>query len=98
MQNEFHQFLVFRFAEPFDERLRGQRDPELEGCETVFGEAVIEECGYVYGGRAELFLLLYEVGAADESDCHFVAEGGEEGQHFGLDALRVLCQLQYWQL
>lgn len=75
-----------------------KRLAEFECREPVFREAVVKERGYVDGGRAELFLLLDEVGAADESNCHFVAQGGEQGEHFGFDALwEVLC-VSYWQL
>lgn len=62
---------------------------ELVGCQAVLGEAEVEERGYVDGRGAELFLLLDEVGAADEADGAFLTEGGEEGEHFGGDGLVV---------
>ena len=82
-QDPVHELFVCGFAEPGDERGRGEGDAHAEGCETVLGEREVEEGGYREGGGAELFLLFDEVGAADEADGAFVAEGGEEGEHFG---------------
>ncbi len=83
VQDEPHQLLVPGFADVGDEGVRGHLDAELVGCEAVLGEAEIEHVrdGRL-GGVAELFLLFYEVGAADEADGYFLAEGGEEGGHF----------------
>ena len=65
----------------------GQWDTEFVGGQTVFGEAEVEEGGYGDGGGADLLLLFGEVGAADEADGYFMAQGGEKGEHFKGDGL-----------
>lgn len=80
MQDKVDELLVFIFADPFDETVGGQFLAELEGCEAVFCEAKVEErCDGDAGWFADLFLLLVEVGAADETDSAFLTEGGENG-------------------
>lgn len=88
VQDEFGQLFVFLLADPGDEAVRGEGHAHAVGRQTVLGEAKVEEGGYGDGGGAELFLLLDEVGAADEADGDFVAESGEELEHFGGD---ILC-------
>ena len=50
--------------------------------QPVLGEAEVEEGRDGDGGRAELFLLLDEVGAPDEANGAFVTQGGEELEDF----------------
>jgi hypothetical protein len=83
LQAELGELLVLFFPEPSDEGGRGEGFTETESTEAVFGEAEVEEGGYVYGIAAELFLLFFEVGAANVANGDFLAEGGEEGEHFG---------------
>ena len=87
VQEEFYQLLVVVFAEPLDEAVARERLAHAVGGEAVFREAEVEEGGDGDGGGAELFLLLVVVGAADEADGDFVAELGEEEEHFGGDIL-----------
>lgn len=83
MQDKIHQLFVFRLAQPSDERVCCEWSTEFVGRESVFREAVVEERGYgLVGWDAELFLLLGEVGAADEADGYFLPERGEESEHF----------------
>lgn len=82
-QAEVHELLVLVLAQPGDEAVPRQRLAQSVGGEAVFRKGEVEEGGHVDGGRAELFLLFDEVGAADEADGAFVAEGGEEGEDFG---------------
>jgi hypothetical protein len=87
VQDEAHQLLVLRLADPLDEAVGGQLLAEPVGCEAVLGEAEIEHGGDVDVGAAELFLLFDEVAAADEADGDFLAQAHEEGEHFGGGAL-----------
>ena len=82
-EHEIHKLFVFFLAEPADEAGAGEGLAETVGYESVFGKTEIEEGGYGDVGCAELFLLFYEVGAADEADGALVAELGEEGEHGG---------------
>ena len=87
MQNPVDEVFVLVVAEPLDERRGGEGDAHPVGGQAVLGEAVVEEGGYGDFGGAELFLLLDEVGAADEADGDVVAEGAEEGEHGRRDGL-----------
>jgi hypothetical protein len=87
VQDEAHELFVVVLADPLDERVRGERHAHADGRQAVLGEAEVEEVGHGDAGGAELFLLLGEVGAADEADGDFVAEGGEELEHLGGDGL-----------
>ena len=81
-KQEIDQLLVRVLAEPLDERMRGQRHAHTDSGEPVLREAEVEEGGYRDAGGAELLLLFGEVRAANEADRDFVAEGGEELEHF----------------
>lgn len=84
MQNKLDEFLVSLLADPLDEAVGRQLLAQLEGRQAILGEAEVEQGGDGYtGGFADLLLLLFEVGAADEADGAFLAEGGEGGQDFG---------------
>lgn len=83
MQHKPHKLLVLVLAQPLYEAVTCEGYAEFIGCEPVFAETEVEHGGDGDGGGAELLLLFGEVGAADESDGYFVAEGGEEGEHFG---------------
>lgn len=86
-QAEIDQLLVLLLAQPPNKARAWQFLAQPVGSEAVLREAEIEERGHGYGGCAELFLLLYEVGATDEADGAFVAEGGEQLEHGGGDVL-----------
>lgn len=99
VQDEAHQLLVLVLADILDEAVGGQRVAELVGGKAILGKAEVEEGGDVHRGGAELFLLLDEIGAADEADGTFLAEGGEEGEHFGGDGLGIglgVSSLIFW--
>lgn len=84
VQDKLDEVFVVVLADVLDEGVGGEGLAELEGGEAVFGEAKVEEGGYGHAeGVAELFLLLGEVGAADEADGDFLAELGEEEEDFG---------------
>jgi hypothetical protein len=87
VQDEAHQLLVVVLPNPLDEAVRRERHTHTDRREPVLREAEVEEGGDGDAGGAELFLLLGEVGAADEADGDFVAQGGEELQHLGRDGL-----------
>ena len=87
VQHEAHQLLVLLFADVLDEAVGGQLLAQLVGSQAVLGEAEVEEGRHVRVGRAELFLLLDEVGAAYEADGDFLAEAGEELEDLGGGAL-----------
>ncbi len=86
-QAEIDQLLVLLLAQPPNEARARQLPAQSVCSQAVLGEAEIEERCHGYGGCAELFLLLDEVGAADEADGAFVAEGGEKLEHGGGDVL-----------
>ena len=86
-QTEVHQFLVVIFAQPLDEAVARQRYSHTVRREPVFGEAEVEEGRYGNRRRAELFLLLDEVGAPDEANGAFVTQNGEELEHLRSDGL-----------
>ena len=87
VQDELDQLLVVVLADPLDERVRRERYAHADRRQAVLGEAEVEEVGDGDAGGAELLLLLGQVGAADEADGDFVAEGGEELEHLGGDRL-----------
>lgn len=62
---EVDELLVAVLAEPLDEAVAGERHAEPVGRQPVLREAEVEERRDGDGGRAELLLLLGEVGAAD---------------------------------
>jgi len=98
---EVDQLLVAVLAEPLDEAVAGQRLVEPVRREAVLREAEVEERRDGYGGRAELFLLLGEVGASDllrwsdlglsrgvgvgVGSCYGAEEGGREGWDWETD-------------
>ena len=86
-QTKVCQLLVLFFAQPLDEAVTRQRDPHPVGHESIFGETEVEEGCYSNRRRAELFLLLDEVGAPDEADGTFVTQGGQELEHLRGDGL-----------
>lgn len=81
--------LIALLAEPSDKTLTGQWLPKPVRGEAIFGEAEIKHGGHRDGRRAELFLLLGIIGAADVPDGAFVTEGREELQHGGGSMLKV---------
>lgn len=87
VQDELDQLLVVVLADPLDEAVRRERHAHADGGQPVLREAEVEEGGDGDAGGAELFLLLGEVGAADEADGDFMAEGGEELEHLRGDGL-----------
>lgn len=88
VQAEVGKLLVFVLANVLDEAVGGQLLAELEGLETVLGEAVVEKGGDRDAcGLTELLLLLDEVGATDETDGAFLTELTEEGEDFGRGGL-----------
>lgn len=78
MQQDLDQLLVFLLADPLDEAVGRERHAEFVGCQPVLRKAEVEERRHGDRGGAELFLLFGEVGAADEADGYFLAEGGEQ--------------------
>lgn len=78
---EIDQLLVFLLAQPSNEALACQLLPQSIGREPILRETEVEEGCHGDLGGAELFLLFHEVGAADETDGHFVTEGREELKH-----------------
>lgn len=88
VEAEVCELLVLVLANPLDEAVGGKGLTELEGGQTVLGEAEVEERGDGdTSGLAQLLLLLHQVGAADEAHGALGAEGLEEGEHFGGDIL-----------
>lgn len=91
VQDKVGKLLVLILTNPLDEAVGGERLTQLVCGQAVLGEAVVEEGGDRHaGGLAELLLLLDEVGAADEANGAFAAEGLEEGEDFGRGILEVL--------
>ena len=87
MQDKTDKLLVLVLANVLDEAVGGERLAQLVRRQAVLGEAEVEERGHVHRRRAELLLLLDQVGTADEADGAFLAEGRKEGEHFGGDGL-----------
>lgn len=87
VQAEVDELLVVLLADVLDEAAGGQLLAELVCGQAVLGEAPVEEGDDVDGVRAELLLLLDEIGAADKADGAPFTEAGEEGEHFGGDDL-----------
>jgi hypothetical protein len=85
MQDEPTEQFVLVLANPFDEARAGQRLAHFVGSEAILGEAKVEQGGDGDVCGAELFLLLGEIGAADEANGNFVAEGGEDLEDFRCD-------------
>ena len=92
VQDELDQLLVVVLADPLDEAVRRERHAHADGRQAVLREAEVEEGGDGDAGGAELLLLLGQVGAADEADGDFVAEGGEELEDFGGDGLAHMLE------
>ena len=88
VQDERGQLLVLLLSDPLDEAAGRQRLAVLEGSQAVLGKAEVEERQDVDGRRAQLLLLLGEVGAADEADGDLLAETSEEVQHLRGGTLR----------
>ena len=89
-ETEIYQPLVLLVAQPGDERLRHQWLAHAIRRETIFGKAKVEERRYRERVRAELLLRLGKVGAADEANGDFVAEGREELEHGGRNKLGLV--------
>jgi len=87
-QNKIHKRLVLLLPQPDYEAIPRQHLPQSDCREPVLRKAEIKQGGDICGCRAKLFLLFCQVGATDEADGTFVPQGGEEGEHFGGDALR----------
>ena len=66
-----------------NETATGQGLAHAVGDQAIFGEAEVEEGGDGNGRGAQVRLLLDQVGAADEANGAFVAEGGQELEHGG---------------
>ena len=94
-QTKIDQLLVLLLPQPSNKAITRQLLPQPNSSQSILSKAEIEEAGDGYRGRAELFLLLHEIGTADEADGAFVAEGGEELQHFGGDGLEWWLAL-FW--
>jgi hypothetical protein len=86
-QAEIDQLLVLFLPQPTNEACARHLLPEPVCCQAILGKAEVEQASDRYRGRAKLFLLLDEVGAADEANGAFVTEGGQELKHFGSDSL-----------
>ena len=82
-QTKVHKVLILVLTQPLDETARRQRFPQPERSQAVLRKAEVEHGCHGRGCGTELFLLLDEIGAADEADCAFVAEAREELEHFG---------------
>ena len=89
-QTKVHQLLILLLSQPANEAIAGQRLPKSYSRQAIFSEAEIEEACDGDRGCAELFLLFDEIGAANEAYGAFMAEGGEELQHFGGDGLGMI--------
>ena len=83
----FDELVVLLLPNPRYEALALELRAQTECGEAVLGEAEVEERGDVDVGGCELFLLLDQVGAADETNCDFVTELGEQLEHLRLDQL-----------
>lgn len=84
VEAEVGKLLVLVLADPADEVVGVEGLAQLEGRESVLGEAEVEEGGDGdAGGLAELFLLLLEVGATDEADGALLAEAAQELEDLG---------------
>ena len=83
VQHEAHEFLVLVLADPLDEAVGGEGHAVPERREAVLGEGEVEEGRHRHVGRAELLLLLGQVGAAYRADGALLSELGEEGEHLG---------------
>lgn len=77
-QAEINQLLILFLPQKANEALTRQLLPQSVRRQTVFCKAEIEQSGDKNRRRTQLFLLLGEVGAADEADGAFMTEGGEE--------------------
>lgn len=62
---EVCQFLVLLLSEPLDEAVASERLAQAVGDQAVLGEAEVEQGGDIGCCRAQLLLLLDEVGATD---------------------------------
>ena len=93
-----HKRLVPVLADPLDEAGTRELLAQPVRREAVLGEAKVEQGGYVDAADAQLLLLLYEVGAADEADGDLVAELREELEHLWGGFLRgiVSGELSIW--
>ena len=96
-QTKIHQFLILLLPQPANEAITRQRLPQSNSRQAIFREAEIEKPRDGDGGCAELFLLFDEIGAANETYCAFMPEGGEELKHFGGDGLGGLFSIS-WKL
>ena len=94
VQNVSDELLVLFLTNPLDEAVRGEGLAHAVGGQAILCEAEVEERGDWDRGRAELFLLFGEIRAADEADCYFVTEGGEELEHlwgYSLLSRKLAC-------
>lgn len=88
VQDEVAQLLVLLLSDPGDEGGRRERHAHAVCGQAVLGEAEVEERRGRDAGRAELLLLLGEVGAADEANGDFLAQLREDLEDFGGHALQ----------
>ena len=86
-EHEIDQLLILLFAEPADKVLARELFAEPVRRQPVLGKAEVEQRSDGQLGRAELLLLLSQIGAADEANGAFVAQGGEKLEHGGRDGL-----------
>lgn len=88
VQAEVGKLLPLVLADPLDEAAGGELLAELVRRQAVLREAVVEEGDDGDTSRlAQLLLLLYQVGAADEADSALLTECGEKGEHLGRSGL-----------
>ena len=60
-QTELSKFLVFLFADPFEEGARGKLFAKAVSSETVLGEAEVEDGGDRNRSGSELFFLFNKI-------------------------------------
>lgn len=91
VQDEADEALVVVLADPLDEAVARERLAHTVSREPILRKAKVEERGDGDGRSAELFLLLSEVGAADEANGDLVAKLRQELQHFRCHALQGMA-------
>ncbi len=86
-QTEIHQLLVLVLPQPTHEATTRQFLSYPVRREPILRKAEVEQGGHIDLWGADLLLLFHKVGAADEANSTFVAEGREELEHGGGDGL-----------
>lgn len=95
-QAKIHQLLVLLLPQPANEARTRHLLPQPICRQAVFCKAEVKEASDGYGGRAELLLLLNEIGAPNKADGAFVTEGRENLEHFGCNTLgRMLVLVRF---